>query len=484
MKTTMNIIEKALFCLFSFVAVTACNEKPKFDQEEQLPPIIRSFSPTSGKAGTEVTIAGDNLQRISEVLIGGGKATLKYRIDPTTVVVVVNNVCRTGAVEVIDEAGTSKSTDLFTVAYAVPALTKVPAGAAVNAQVVIEGANLEVVSKILFGTTEGAIIHKSDKELVVSIPFTTESQVKISLSYFDGTAFKLIESTSLFSVEKPAPQITSCPDSGEANTPIELLGENLAVIDEVVFGSIPVTIVDKSETRLTIQLPAIDETTTESLIIKYYGTEKTIKTNFEIVVVAQPKVLYWENVNLTCESAQEVKAFFNTTTGEVYSPCDLGDIKANTSVYFYTVFSGERIVIGNPNQASGKVGNFKCSGTALVKENFINNVRFRTLATTNVNEKRYINLVKSKQIEEVSYEKLVEEAALVALPSSNVLNYNAAKVAGEGGSNEYVAGDVIVFTLLDAAGTKAIKVGFIEIVTVTDLGKASSLVVNCYWQNN
>lgn len=484
MKTTMNMIKQAIFCLFTLLTVTACNEDPKFDQVEQLPPTIIGFSPVSGKAGTEITITGENLQSISEVLIGGGKATLKYRVNPNAVVVVVNSECRTGVVEVIDEVGTSTSTDAFTVTYAVPALTKIPESAAVNAQVAIEGTNLEVVSKVLFGTAEGTIIYKTEKELVVSVPFVTENQVKIFLSYFDGVADKQIESASIFRIEKPAPQISECPERGEANTTIELIGENLAVIDEVVLGTTPAVIIEKSEIKLTVQLPSIEATTTVPLIIKYYGTEKTVKANFELFVVAQAKVLYWENVSLSCQSAEEVKAFFNATTGEVYTPCDLGDVKTNSSVYFYTVYSGAKIVIGNPNQASGKMGNFKCDGTALAKENFVNNVRFRTLTTINESEKKYIDLVKNKQIEEISYDQLLEEGVLTGIPGSNGPTYNAAKVVGEGESKEYTAGDVIVFTQLDATGTSVIKTGFIEIVKVNDSEKTSSVALNCYWQNN
>lgn len=487
MKTIKNILRQALFLLLALLAVTSCDETPKYDEVVTLPPVIHSFSPESGKAGTEITITGENLQYASEVSIGGGKATLKYRINPTSLVVVVNADCRTGVIELKNELGSSQSPAAFTVVYAVPSLTLLPASGAVNAQTMMEGDNLDAVSKVLFGTSEAKVIHQSANELVTVVPFVAESEVKVYLEYFDGMDKKRVESVSSFAVVKEAPQVVACPERGESGSLVELTGEKLSAIDAVLFGTTPAVIIEKTDNRLSVMLPTTEVTTTAPLIISYYGIKETIVTSFELFVTAKAKVLYWENVSLFCQGATEVKAFFNATTGEAYTPCEIGNIEGNTSVHFYTVYSGAKIVIGNPNQGSGKMSNFKCDGVSLGKENFPNNVRFRTLTSTKEEEKKYIDLVTNKQLEEISYEQMLAEGALTGIPGSNGPVYNANKVPGEGESGayskEFVAGDVMVITQLDATGTTVLKTGFIEVLKVDDKEKASEMIINCYWQN-
>jgi len=48
--------------LFVLAALTGCNEKLSIETEIQGAPEISEFTPTSGKAGTEITVKGSNLR--------------------------------------------------------------------------------------------------------------------------------------------------------------------------------------------------------------------------------------------------------------------------------------------------------------------------------------------------------------------------------------------------------------------------------------
>ncbi|RIV23322.1 cell shape determination protein CcmA [Fibrisoma montanum] len=75
------------------------------------------FSPKTGKAGTEITITGQNLNTVTGILFGngqGGSAT--YELVGNTLKVVVPPAVITGPICLINDAGTVCSTVIFTVA--------------------------------------------------------------------------------------------------------------------------------------------------------------------------------------------------------------------------------------------------------------------------------------------------------------------------------------------------------------------------------
>jgi hypothetical protein len=77
-------------------------------------PTITGFTPTSGKAGTKVTITGKNLTGATAVRIGALKATYKVN-SATKITATVTGKVRTGKVTVTTKRGTATSTKSFKV---------------------------------------------------------------------------------------------------------------------------------------------------------------------------------------------------------------------------------------------------------------------------------------------------------------------------------------------------------------------------------
>lgn len=81
---------------------------------DELAPQITSFSPSSGVAGTSVTITGRYLEGATSVRFNGLAAELTS--DSATVIVATVPVgATTGAIEVVTAAGTARSESVFTV---------------------------------------------------------------------------------------------------------------------------------------------------------------------------------------------------------------------------------------------------------------------------------------------------------------------------------------------------------------------------------
>jgi uncharacterized repeat protein (TIGR03803 family) len=78
-------------------------------------PQITSFTPTSGPAGTEVTITGVSLKQATAVTFGGVKAA-SFTVDSDTkVVAMVSSTAKTGKIAITTPGGVATSTGTFTV---------------------------------------------------------------------------------------------------------------------------------------------------------------------------------------------------------------------------------------------------------------------------------------------------------------------------------------------------------------------------------
>jgi uncharacterized protein (TIGR03437 family) len=76
--------------------------------------MIKSFTPTSGKPGTAVTITGQHLGGVTSVTFNGKAATI-ISVTFTQIKVTVPSGATTGKIKVTTPGGTATSTQTFTV---------------------------------------------------------------------------------------------------------------------------------------------------------------------------------------------------------------------------------------------------------------------------------------------------------------------------------------------------------------------------------
>jgi len=476
----INMFFKIALLFVSGCILVGCNEDLVEDKEIISAPVVTEFTPKTGKVGTEINITGEYLNQIDTVWIGGGLAELKHRVNASELLVVVTSKCKTGKILVSGKNGKFETTEDFTMQYAEPRMTTFPKVAKANDEIYIEGADLDVVLSVYFGTTESQIISQSQKDIVVKVPYFEEDNVDIYLGYNTvGGVKQTGTSGKPFSLERIAPSVTQSPVEAEAGTSVTLTGENLTLIDEAWFGEYKATILQQTESLLEVAVPSDFKETTDVLFkLVYYGNKVlTVNNNFTVIVGEQAKIYYWENKTIFAQDESTPDNFFNAITGEIYSPCDYEGVKNN--IHFFITISASSIQLNNPANSGNQTKNFKCGGVALPGETMPNIVKFRALDPTNEAENAYITKVKNKTLESITQEEITE-VGITNAGSSTRRFYGEGKV-----DNQYNPGDVVLMQQYDKDGN-VLKVGFIEVIrfTTTDAAadKKSSLTFNCYFQ--
>ena len=71
---------KSFFIVVIAAILVAC-EQTYIPSYEVKAPVLNEFSPKQGEIGTEITIIGENLQRVDTIQIGGTNAVILYRVS-------------------------------------------------------------------------------------------------------------------------------------------------------------------------------------------------------------------------------------------------------------------------------------------------------------------------------------------------------------------------------------------------------------------
>jgi len=146
-----------------------------------LGPVITSFSPAVGGAGTFVIIAGENLVNVEEVAFNGVPASFISR-RPTTVTSTVPTGATTGPITVRNAQGTAVSATAM-VLYAAPVITSMsPTQGAIGDPITLIGENFAPTETVSFGGIEAVFTVVSDTEITAIVPpgSTTLCRIKVS----------------------------------------------------------------------------------------------------------------------------------------------------------------------------------------------------------------------------------------------------------------------------------------------------------------
>lgn len=469
--------------MLCMIICVGCSEDLVEEKENTSAPVITEFFPKSGKAGTEVTIKGENLQKVDTVRIGNEVARIKYLISPTEMVMVVTSEAKTGKIQVSNPFGDTESGDVFTVTYVVPSIdmSTFPATAKANDQILIEGQNMDAVTKVVFGTTEATIVSKNENELIVKVPYFDEDDVDVYLSYNTESGVQQIGTTGKpFTLNKPKPVVDSYPTSSETGETIVLTGSNLTLVDKVMFDNYEAQITLQDETSISVVVPSDYAVTANNVVLKlvYYGNKELVVTNtFEAIVT---KIYFWENKTIFAQDPANTENFFDALTGKIYTPCDYDKIKDN--IYFYLTITSNSLAINNPNNGENQIKNFKCNNVNLPSEKGSKVIKFKRLDPTVAAENEFITKVKGKTLESIS----LSDLTVAGIASAGTSSFRHNGIPGDA-NNMYSEGDVILFQQFESATSKTVvKSGFLEIKTITTTNpktdKKSSITFNCYFE--
>ena len=212
-----------------------------------IPATITSLSPTSGAAGTSVTITGTNFTGTTGVTFNSTAATVYTVNSPTQITAVVPTGATTGNV-VITNTGVSSIGVSFTV-FPPPVITSLsPNSGAVGTSVIITGTNFTGATGVTFnGTAATSFTVNSATQITATVPAVGTGNVVVNTpgGNSPGVSFSVI-----------GPYITSLsPGSGDIGRRISIYGGNFNSNCRVTVNNIAATILSHTATSFIIGLP-------------------------------------------------------------------------------------------------------------------------------------------------------------------------------------------------------------------------------------
>jgi hypothetical protein len=221
------------------------------------PPVISSFSPTSGAAGSTVTVNGTGFTGATAVHFAGASSSLlaaNFRVDSAqkiTTTVPANTV--TGAIRVTTPAGVSISADSFTIIKSPVIFSFTPDSGPTGTSVTLTGANFTGTTSVKFTganntTVTAGFTLLSATQIRTNVPATAVTG-KISVTNGFGTG----QSSTDFKV---GPRITSfSPTSGPVGTVVTITGNAFTGATAVQFNGVLAEFTVVSATQITATVP-------------------------------------------------------------------------------------------------------------------------------------------------------------------------------------------------------------------------------------
>ncbi len=258
-------------------------------------PVITSFSPGSGLAGTMVTINGTGFlatgKTAGDFVKFNGTAATSFTVNSDTKITAkVAPGTTTGTISVKNAAGTGTSAASFVVPAAAPTITSfTPTHGAASAQghtlVTITGTNLSGVTSVMFnGKASGTVSVTDDSHITALTPPTGGTTGPIKVTTPAGT----VTSATSFTVDA-APKVTTfTPTFGPAGASVTISGTNLSTVTGVSFnGTASLSVSGVTATSVTATVPA-GATTGKITVSNPAGETATTATTFQ--VIASPTI--------------------------------------------------------------------------------------------------------------------------------------------------------------------------------------------------
>jgi hypothetical protein len=215
-------------------------------------PAFATIAPNPVKAGTQLTIAGTDLDLVKTVVLGGDKnITTFVSQSATQIVLAVPADTKDGKVTIIP-ASAVKVVSAENLIMVVPTISVTPTTVKNGADITVTGTNLDLVDKVIFGGNKQGTIKAGGTETQILVTVPTDAITGVVT--FITKATKEVSGPSLTIVD---PIFTSfTPSSTKPNTDITIIGTDLDLVVDVVFvGNKKGTIGSRTGTQMTVTVP-------------------------------------------------------------------------------------------------------------------------------------------------------------------------------------------------------------------------------------
>ena len=246
-------------------------------------PTITSFTPTSGAAGTTVTLTGTNFTGATAVKFNGTVTSSYTVVSATLITAVAPTGVTTGKLSVTTAGGTNTSSSSFSVVADPTISCFTPISGTVGTTVTLTGTAFTGATAVKFNGTSASSFSVTNATTITAVAPTGVTTGKLSVTTPGGTA----TSSSSFTVVA-APTITSfSPTSGSVGSTVTLTGTNFTGATAVKFnGTAATSFTVVSATSITAVAPT--GVTTGILSVTTAGGTATSSSSF--TVVAAPTI--------------------------------------------------------------------------------------------------------------------------------------------------------------------------------------------------
>lgn len=217
-------------------------------------PAFTTVTPNPVKAGTNLTIAGTNLDLVLSVRLGGGKVIEAGDFvshSATQIVLTVPADTKDGKVILVPASGVEVSTETDLV-MVVPTLSVTPVTLKNGADITVTGTNLDLIDHVIFGGNKQGTIKAGGTatQILVTVPDDAVDGVVTFVTKAD----KEVTGPNLTMI---VPAFSSfSPTSARANTTITISGTDLDLVTKVIFtGDLEGAIGARTETSLAVTVP-------------------------------------------------------------------------------------------------------------------------------------------------------------------------------------------------------------------------------------
>jgi hypothetical protein len=267
-------------------------------------PAIVSFTPTSGKVGTIVTIKGENFSAIAsenKVLMNGLQGTVTSSTTKeivftvpagaTTGKFVVQTMYNTLSYSVV------APTD-FTIVPSEPEITSFsPANGVVGSVVTITGKNFSAVAsenKVMMSGLNAVITSSNTTQITFIVPVGATTG-KISIQTQIGQVIYTALSATDYKVDSSEPVITSfSPASGPVGTVVTITGKNFSSVasdNMIMMNGLQIAPISSSTTQIVFTVQAGAKTDKIFVLTQYNGLQFTVVSTSDFVVESSEPVI-------------------------------------------------------------------------------------------------------------------------------------------------------------------------------------------------
>lgn len=248
-------------------------------------PAFTSITPNPVKAGTQLTIAGTDLDLVKTVVFGGDKnVTTFVSQSATAIVLTVPADAKDGKVSLTPASSVIVESSLV-LQMVVPTVSVTPTTLKNGSDITVTGTDLDLVEKVIFGGTKQGTIKAGGTatQIVVTVPVDAITGVVT----FVTKATKEVAGPSITIID---PVFTSfSPASAKPKSDITITGTDLdLVVDAIFFGGIKGIIGASTTTQLTVTVPIGAKTGKISLVTRNGNqimspTDITILANLPVI---------------------------------------------------------------------------------------------------------------------------------------------------------------------------------------------------------